>query len=413
MAKQRFGINDAYRGTVGTVIGYEWRGKWCLRARPLRVHNPRTEKQQSNRMVFKQAVALAGTMKLALRKGLHNVSMGLHITECNLFVKRNKGCFSLDESGRMPAGSRRSKGEEQGQRMLVDWERLIISEGSVAAPEFGVPDFPTHSSVSRQAAASSPNLGEQPDSNSADGGGGGSSSSPKLGEGDRRAAVVEECVRNENLSRSVSGFSTHSSVSPGRAASSPNFAPLRSQVVSPSEPGRGEQPVSSIAGSNGGSWSSSPKLGEGDRRVAVVEECVRNERYITFPFAPCGEGEKACGDDEVYVYAYCPEAAEGVLSAPAWRRGGSVRMTLPERWQGKEVHFYGFAVDLDGEASETVYIGVMERTEVRNEAHEECREETDGAGEDLSVPAQRAGLLQWRWVSDASWGALPEMNDFG
>ncbi len=323
MAKQRFGINDAYRGTVGTVIGYEWRGKWCLRARPLRVHNPRTEKQQSNRMVFKQAVALAGTMKLALRKGLHNVSMGLHITECNLFVKRNKGCFSLDESGRMPAGSRRPKGEEQGQRMLVDWERLIISEGSVAVPEFAVPE-------------------------------------PGL------------------LS------STHSSVSPGRAASSPNFAPLRSQAVSPSEPGRGEQPVSSIAGSN-----------------------------ITFPFAPCGEGEKACGDDEVYVYAYCPEAAEGVLSAPAWRRGGSVRMTLPERWQGKEVHFYGFAVDLDGEASETVYIGVMERTEVRNEAHEECREETDGAGEDLSVPAQRAGLLQWRWVSDASWGALPEMNDFG
>ena len=28
MAKQRFGINDAYRGSVGTVIGYEWRGKW-------------------------------------------------------------------------------------------------------------------------------------------------------------------------------------------------------------------------------------------------------------------------------------------------------------------------------------------------------------------------------------------------
>ena len=113
----------------------------------------------------------------------------------------------------------------------------------------------------------------------------------------------------------------------------------------------------------------------------MVEECVRNERYITFPFSPCGEGEKACGDDEVYVYDYCPEAAEGVLSAPAWRRGGSVRLTLPERWQGKEVHFYGFAVDLDGEASETVYIGVMERTEVRNEAHEERREETDGAGE--------------------------------
>ena len=44
----------------------------------------------------------------------------------------------------------------------------------------------THSSVSL-AAASSPNLGEQPD--------GISNSSPKLGEGDRRGAVVEECVK--------------------------------------------------------------------------------------------------------------------------------------------------------------------------------------------------------------------------
>ena len=42
MAKQRNGINDAFRGSVGTVIGYEWRGQWCMRARPRYVHNPRT-----------------------------------------------------------------------------------------------------------------------------------------------------------------------------------------------------------------------------------------------------------------------------------------------------------------------------------------------------------------------------------
>lgn len=40
MAKQRFGINDAYRGSVGTVIGYQWRGQWCLRAKPRFVKNP-------------------------------------------------------------------------------------------------------------------------------------------------------------------------------------------------------------------------------------------------------------------------------------------------------------------------------------------------------------------------------------
>ena len=97
-------------------------------------------------------------------------------------------------------------------------------------------------------------------------------------------------------------------------------------------------------------------LGEGDRRKAVVEG------YVTFPFAPCAEGELASGDDEVYVYAYCPEMEEGVLSAAAWRRMGCVTLVLPERWQGKEVHFYGFAVDYEGHASTTTYLGMLAAT---------------------------------------------------
>ena len=49
---------------------------------------------------------------------------------------------------------------------------------------------------------------------------------------------------------------THSSVRPGKAASTPNFAPLRSQAMSPLEPGRGEQLDSVLRGS-----SSPHKLG--------------------------------------------------------------------------------------------------------------------------------------------------------
>ena len=262
MAKQRFGVNDAYRGTVGTVIGYEWRGRWCLRARPLHVRNPRTAKQQSNRQLFKQMVDLASHMKFALRKGLRGVSLGMHVTECNLFVKRNKECFSLDEEG----------------RMVVDWERLIVSEGEVAAPGFtGTVLMDTRlmdtalmdTLLSQpQAAASSPNLGEQ--------------------------------LNGKGRDRRYLG--------------------------------------------------SSPKLGEGDRRGAVVEGCVE------IPF----EWDGGSGDDEVYLYAYCPEMEEGVLSASAWRRSGSVQLTLPERWQGKAVHLYGFAVDEKGQASATVYIGARE-----------------------------------------------------
>ena len=226
MAKQRFGINDAYRGTVGTVIGYEWRGKWCLRSRPLRVRNPRTAKQQSNRLLFKQVVDLAGRMKMALRKGMHVASLAEHMTECNLFVKRNKGLFALE-----------AEGEGQERQLAVDWESLAISEGQLTPVVWSAGILPATAS--------------------------------------------------------------------------------------------GSMPAES-------------------------------RRSIVVPFAPCAEEERASGDDEVYVWAYCPEAGEGVLSAPAYRRAKQVEISLPERWQEMTVHLYGFAMDYRGEASPTTYIGTME-----------------------------------------------------
>ena len=204
MAKQRFGINDAYRGAVGTVIGYEWRGQWCLRSRPRRVRNPRTEKQQLNRLLFKQMVQLAGVLKTVLRVGMHRSSLSLHMTECNLFVKNNKECFSLDGEG----------------HMAVDWENVVVSDGPLAAPEF-------------------------------------------------------------------TGAET---------------------------------------------------LGD----------------TVEFRFG--GEGD---GDDDVHVVAYCPEEQATVESAATARRTGMVRIALPEAWHGKEVHLWGFATDYRGEASVSVYLGLL------------------------------------------------------
>ena len=111
MARIDNGIMGGFSGKVGPVIGYQWRGRWCMRARPQRVHNPRTEAQQAHRMVFRDMVRLAGRMRAALAVGLRVGARSEGLTECNLFVKINKGRFA------------------EG---AVDYGRLEVSRGPVA-----------------------------------------------------------------------------------------------------------------------------------------------------------------------------------------------------------------------------------------------------------------------------------------
>ena len=122
MAKQRYGINDGYRGTVGTVIGYFWRGKWCLRSRPRFVRNPNTPRQRAARDLFAQTSHLASLMKAALRLGFNAVALERHRTAHNHFQSVNRPCFSLQEG-----------------RLAVDYENLVVAEGPVAPVAFHEP----------------------------------------------------------------------------------------------------------------------------------------------------------------------------------------------------------------------------------------------------------------------------------
>ena len=230
MAKQRFGINDGYRGTVGTVIGYQWRGKWCLRARPRFVRNPRTEAQQRNRGLFKQVVQLAGRMKEALRTGLHDSSMQLHMTECNLFFSLNKECFAVED-----------------EVLAVDYERLILAQGDVAPVGFG--------------------------------------------------------------------------------------------------------------------------------------NAVEREGTLTVAFAPNLDERHGMGTDEVYLYAWCPDCGEGRLSMPAYRYSGEVGVTLPEDWQGHEVHLYGFVLDRKGHASDSQYLGCLEPDDELSESNVPSKKITESSAQ--------------------------------
>ena len=206
MAKQSYGILDGYSGTIGPVIGYQWRGRWCLRARPRRVHNPQTEAQQEHRMLFRDMVQMASRFTPVLRYGLHTASTEEHMTEGNLFVKMNKDCFT-------PQG--------------IDYEQLQVSAGPVAPVAF------------------------------------------------TRAEVDEQLVLRTEFERN----------------------PLRL---------------------------------------------------------------RADGDDKVYVYAYCPQQQRGVMSAAAYRRSKRLEMALPDEWAGMDVYFYGFVVDYQQRASETLAVDVSQ-----------------------------------------------------
>lgn len=121
MAKQTDGIHGGYRGRVGNVVGYMWRGQWCVRTKPRDFHDAKTEKQLEQRALFKASVTFAGSLKEILREGLHLPALKMHKTECNYFLMINKGCFAMS-----------------GEELMVDYEHLRVSEGPVAPVAFSV-----------------------------------------------------------------------------------------------------------------------------------------------------------------------------------------------------------------------------------------------------------------------------------
>jgi hypothetical protein len=126
MAKQNYGINDGYRGTVGTVIGYQWRGQWCLRARPRFVRNPKTEEQKMVRTRFGAINKLARALSSAINAGYGYKADNEHTTTRGLFVRENWECVSV----------RKVDGKLQAE---FDYEGLVVSEGAVPGVGFGAP----------------------------------------------------------------------------------------------------------------------------------------------------------------------------------------------------------------------------------------------------------------------------------
>lgn len=120
MAKQEQGINDGYRGAVGTVVGYRWRGKWCVRAKATHTANPRTQRQVAARQLLAAMSQTASGFKQLIRLGLRQRSMAEGMTEGNLFMRLNRRCFQQGEQG-----------------LEVDYSSLVVSLGEVWPVVFG------------------------------------------------------------------------------------------------------------------------------------------------------------------------------------------------------------------------------------------------------------------------------------
>ena len=120
MAKLDQGILGPFRGKVGTVVGYLWRGKPVVRAYRKEINYPNTERQQAERDWFVSMVRFAATARQALLLGLRERAAQWQMTEGNAFVKMNKDCFGRDAACRVrsetplrPAATSPCEGEER------------------------------------------------------------------------------------------------------------------------------------------------------------------------------------------------------------------------------------------------------------------------------------------------------------
>jgi len=150
MAKLEQGILGPFRGKVGTVVGYLWRGKHVVRAYRKEINYPNTEMQQAEREWFVGMVRFAATARQALLLGLRERAAREQMTEGNAFVKMNKGCFGRDAARRVRSAAAMDMSRAAAEmascgstadaarrvRTGIDYERIRIAEGAAAPVRF-------------------------------------------------------------------------------------------------------------------------------------------------------------------------------------------------------------------------------------------------------------------------------------
>lgn len=109
------GIMGPFVGRVGTVVGYLWKGRQCMRAYVEHIRYPYTESQQQERDWFVGMVRFASQARPALKLGLRQKAKEAGMTEGNFFVMLNKQHFTRTDG-----------------RVEVDYSKLGLAYGPAA-----------------------------------------------------------------------------------------------------------------------------------------------------------------------------------------------------------------------------------------------------------------------------------------
>ena len=123
MAKLDMGILGGFSGRVGTVVGYNRRGAWFVRAYQPHIKDRKSEAQLQQRSRFKAMIQFASPATPVLRVGLKRLAADQQITEGNAFLRLNHRNFLNNLKN------------QKNQNIQIDYPSLQFSQGTLAVPK--------------------------------------------------------------------------------------------------------------------------------------------------------------------------------------------------------------------------------------------------------------------------------------
>ncbi len=140
MAKLEQGILGPFRGKVGSLVGFVWRGRYVVRAYRKEINYPDTAGQRAEREWFVSMVRFAATARQALLLGLRERAAREQMTEGNAFVKMNKNAFKRNQPEKIDSIDSSIDSIKSMKSInsinSIDYPSIRLSEGSAAPVRF-------------------------------------------------------------------------------------------------------------------------------------------------------------------------------------------------------------------------------------------------------------------------------------